>query len=129
MRAGDTIHNRFTIEQVAGEGGMGTVYRARDAKSGAAVALKVLHGTDAGRLTRFAREVRTLAELDHPGIVRHLDHGHTELGEPYLAMEWLEGEDLATRLKRAPLSVDETILLAHRTAEALAVAHACDLIH
>src|SRR5262245_3431049 len=124
MRAGDVINSRFTIERVAGIGGMGTVYRAHDAVGGAPVALKLLEGTDPARLSRFAREACTLAELDHPGIVRHVDHGQTPSGEPYLAMEWLEGEDLGARLAQATLSVDETILLAGRAAEALTASHA-----
>src|SRR5262245_51017279 len=129
MRAGEVINNRFTIKHVAGKGGMGTVYHAHDAVEGAPVALKLLEGTDPRRLARFAREARALAELDHPGIVRHVDHGYTPTGEPYLAMEWLDGEDLGARLKRANLSVDETLLLACRTAEALAAAHARGLVH
>src|SRR5262245_48782845 len=120
MRVGDVISNRFTIEHVAGKGGMGTIYRAHDAVDSATVALKLLERTDPAGLPRFAREARTLAELDHPGIVRYVDHGHTPSGEPYLAMEWLTGEDLGARLRRATLSVDETILLAGCAAEALA---------
>src|SRR5262249_5093566 len=85
--------------------------------------------TDSAGLPRFAREARTLAELDHPSIVRYIDHGHTPSGEPYLAMEWLNGEDLGARLTRATLSVDETLLLAGRAAEALAAAHARGIVH
>src|SRR5262245_5643311 len=103
MRAGDVIGGRFTIERVAGEGGMGTGRRAHDAVTGAPVALKLRQGTDPARMHRFAREARVLSELDHPGIVRYVDYGSTPAGEPYLAMEWLDGEDLSRRLAREVL--------------------------
>src|SRR5262245_28893618 len=89
--------NRFEIERQAGSGGMGAVYRARDRATGAAVALKLMHpgaaGPDGGE--RFAREARILAEIEHPGIVSYVAHGQTPDGRRYLAMEWLDGEDLA----------------------------------
>jgi ATP/maltotriose-dependent transcriptional regulator MalT len=119
---------RFRIERLVGTGGMGAVYRALDTLSGEAVALKVLldRGAEA---ERFAREAEVLAGLRHPAIVRYAAHGTTDSGEPYLAMEWLEGEDLAARLRRGPLGVDETVALVTRVAEALAAVHAADLVH
>ena len=104
MRSGDVVDDRFVIEHLAGRGGMGEVYRARDRQSDADVAIKILRGDDRGDLARFDREVRILREIDDPGIVRYIAHGTTNDGAPYLAMEWLEGEDLAKRLARERLS-------------------------
>src|SRR5262249_49662727 len=68
-------------------------------------------------------------ELRHAGIVRYVAHGETPDGELFLAMEWLEGEDLASRLRRMPLTTDETVALGKRVAEALAIAHARGVVH
>jgi serine/threonine protein kinase len=127
---GSVIAGRFIIEHQAGRGGMGAVFRARDTLGGQTVALKLMHPTvDAERARRFAREAELLAGLSHPGIVTHVAHGLSEDGQPFLAMEWLEGEDLAHRLVRQPLSLSESLLLLRRIAEALAVAHRRGIVH
>jgi tetratricopeptide (TPR) repeat protein len=108
---------------------MGTVYRAHDRLHDKTVALKVLHGEDAIDVERFVREAAILAELDHPNIVRYAGHGVTEAGEHYLAMEWLEGEDLSVRLARARLTDAETLVVMQRTVEAIACAHARGAVH
>ncbi|HVG59990.1 MAG TPA: protein kinase [Hyalangium sp.] len=122
-----TIARRFVLEAEIGEGGMGTVYRGRDEETGAPVAVKLIAGK-AEQDPRFMREAHVLSNLNHPAIVRHIAHGVDE-GLPYLVMEWLEGEDLGARLKRERLSLVESVELARRTAEALAVVHAHGLIH
>ncbi|MFY0579420.1 serine/threonine-protein kinase [Cystobacter fuscus] len=109
---------------------MGSVFQAEDTLDGRIVALKFMHATaDTRGARRFVREARLLAELHHPGIVAHVAHGLTQSGLPFLAMEWLEGEDLAQRLARGPLSLEETLRLMSRVAEALSVAHARGIIH
>ena len=108
LASGDSIADRFSIERVAGEGGMGTVFRARDRLTGAPVALKVVREGQDGR--RFLREAEILSGLPHPAIVRYVAHG-IEGGLAYLAMEWLEGEDLAQRLSRDGLSIRESVAL------------------
>jgi len=108
---------------------MGTVYRAVDKLDGAVVALKLLRGTQAIDIERFEREASVLAELRHPGIVRYVAHGVSGAGERYLAMEWLDGEDLAARIARQRLSVSESLRLVRRTVAALAFAHARGLVH
>jgi eukaryotic-like serine/threonine-protein kinase len=129
MRPGDVIADRFEIEASAGAGGMGQVYRARDRRSGEVVALKVLLDAYSLQHGRFSREAQVLAELRHPGIVRYVAHGVTPTGEQYLAMEWLKGEDLASRLERGVLTVEETVELGRRVAEALSVVHARGVVH
>src|SRR5262245_50947580 len=122
MRPGDVVTGRFDIEHLAGAGGMGQVFRARDRQTGAPVAVKALLGNVGSHAARFADEARTLAELSHPGIVRYVAHGIAASGEPYLAMEWLDGEDLSSRLARARLTIDESVELASRVAEAVGAA-------
>ncbi|WP_437717336.1 protein kinase [Sorangium sp. So ce448] len=128
MRVGDVVGERFELLALAGSGGMGEVYRALDRVSGATVALKVVLGAGAHE-ARFDREARFLSELSHPGIVRHVAHGRTSSGRSYLAMEWLEGEDLSRRLPRGRLTVEETLTLGVKAAEALAEAHAREIVH
>src|SRR4051812_18912424 len=102
LAPGAMVAQRFAIERVAGTGGMGTVFRARDEVSGEWVALKVMHklGTPERDEHRFLREAQVLAELRHSSIVSYIAHGHTEHGQPYLAMQWLDGEDLAQLLRK-----------------------------
>jgi len=109
---------------------MGSVYRALDTTSSQPVALKLLHSArDSEAAQRFTREARMLFEVHHPSVVSYVAHGVTDEGRPFLAMEWLEGEDLARRLTHHPLSLSETLLLVRRVAEGLAIAHAQEIIH
>lgn len=123
------LSHRFQLESLAGSGGMGKVYRARDLQTGQTVAVKLLHATGQQELERFEREALLLKDLQHPGIVAYVDHGLSEEGQPYLAMEWLEGVDLAHRLADRGLSLSETLTLLRGVAGALAVAHERGIIH
>jgi hypothetical protein len=120
---GDVLDGRFEIRGRAGEGGMGTVYRALDHLARREVAVKILRDSSPSDLGRFAREARLLAELDHPGIVRYVEHGTTEQGAPYLVLEWLAGETLGDVLHRRGTSAREGVHLVRRVAGALAAAH------
>ena len=110
---------------------MGEVYRARDMKLGRDVALKImpeLFASDRDRLARFTREAQTLAALNHPNIA-HI-HGLEESGGVRaLVMELVEGEDLAQRLVRGPIPLDEALPIARQIAEALEAAHEQGIIH
>src|SRR3954463_1438081 len=129
MMPGELVDDRFELEQTIGSGGMGTVYRARDPISGETVAVKVISEQQSHLTERFAREVKVLAELSHPGVVRYISHGMTSSGELFLVMEWVDGEMLRTRLERGPLTLSESITLATRVAEALGAAHARGIVH
>ncbi|HEU4730849.1 MAG TPA: protein kinase [Kofleriaceae bacterium] len=129
QRSKEVIADRFAIEQLAGFGGMGQVYRARDRRSGALVALKVMHDADHLEISRFAREAQVLASLSHPGIVRYIDSGFTTEGEPYLVMEWLSGETLSARLARTQLTLSEVFTLGRRVASALGAIHGNGVVH
>jgi serine/threonine protein kinase len=121
---------RFVLQERSGAGGMGTVYRAIDTRTDQTVAVKLLHaGDNPQAVERFAREAQLLCELRHPGIVEYLAHGATGDGQPYLAMEWLTGEDLARRVARGALSLADSLTLLRRTASALAVAHQRGIVH
>jgi tetratricopeptide (TPR) repeat protein len=125
---GKAVSGRFELERLAGSGGMGAVYRARDLTDGSTVAVKILTGRELREAERFDLEAAILAELTHPAIVRYIAHG-VEGGDHFIAMEWLEGEDLATRLDRKPLTVAESVTLVYRAAEALAYAHLRGIVH
>lgn len=130
MRAGEWVGGRFIIERLAGLGGMGEVYRAHDRETGETVALKMLQRSRKGpEFTRFEREAQVLSELRHPGIVRFVAHGIEAGGAPYIAMEWVEGEDLEARLARGRLSVEDSVALTQRVADALSAAHERGIIH
>src|SRR5688500_17742421 len=123
------IAQRFELERQTGAGGMGAVYRALDLASRAAVAVTLLYGDRRRDLSRFGREAKILAQLADPAVVRYIAHGTTAAGQPYLVMEWLEGEDLASRLARAELTLAESLALARRIAGALAAVHALGVVH
>ncbi len=129
MRSGIVIAGRFVLDHQAGAGGMGTVYRATDRLDGSTVALKILNSRQPLDEERFAREAAILAELSYPGIVRYVGHGVTPDGDRWLAMEWIEGEDLSVRLQRAPLDGRECVVLIGRVTQVLAFAHARGLVH
>ncbi len=126
---GMVVGGRFELRSRASSGGMGTVFRARDLESGADVAIKAMLDLDTQHKERFEREARVLSQLTHPAIVRYVAHGTTRAGQGYLVMEWLEGEDLAARLTRGPLTVREAVLLVRRVADGLAAAHALGVVH
>jgi hypothetical protein len=126
---GDTIDGRFVIEAEAASGGMGTVYRGRDLTTGATVAVKLLRRGGIDDAHRFAREASILAELRHDAIVRYVAHGITTSGVPYLVMDWVDGETLDARLRGPGLSIAESVQVARRIADALAVAHARGIVH
>jgi tetratricopeptide (TPR) repeat protein len=121
---GKLVAGRFRVERRVGSGGMGTVYFATDELSKTSVALKVLHAGVPEGESRFTREVSALARMSHPGIVRYVAHG-----DAWVAMEWLEGEDLAHRLRMGPLPVDEAVDLVARLADALEYAHTLGIVH
>ncbi len=104
---------------------MGVVYRALDRASGGAVAVKV--GQPRSR-ARYEREAKLLREANHPGIVGYVAHGVSG-ADPWIAMEWLEGEGLERRLSRGALSVEDTMTVMAKAAAALGVAHGRGIVH
>ncbi len=121
----------YRIDSLLGAGGMGEVYRARDTKLGRDVAIKVLPGdfaSDPERLSRFQREARVLASLNHPHI--GAIHGFEESsGIAALVLELVEGPTLAERIEKGPVSMDDALKIARQIAEALDAAHEKGIIH
>src|ERR1700693_521184 len=121
----------YEILSVLGAGGMGEVYRARDTRLNRVVAIKVLlhHLSSTPQLReRFDREAKPISSLSHPHICPLYDVGHQD-GIDYLVMEHLEGETLASRLKKGPLPPDRTLEYAIQIADALDTAHRHGVIH
>ncbi|HRI69836.1 MAG TPA: protein kinase, partial [Polyangium sp.] len=129
MSTAHAENQRFLVERSVVTGGMGTVYRAIDRFSGTPVALKVALDDSVDYRSRALSEAGALAALDHPAIVRLVASGLGDDGRPFLAMEWLEGEDLSSRLERGPLSLTESVRMGIRLSEGLVAAHAIGIMH
>src|ERR1700687_5087517 len=131
LAAGTRLGTYEVLAQI-GAGGMGEVYQARDTKLGRDVAIKVLPAAfvhDSDRLSRFQREARMLASLNHPNIATIYGLEQSG-GTSYLVMELVSGETLAERVKReGPVPVEESLAIAKQIAEALEAAHEKGIIH
>ena len=117
----------YEIVSRIGAGGMGEVYRARDTRLDRSVAVKILPAELAGNAQfrmRFEREAKAISQLSHPHICTLYD-----VGDNYLVMELLEGETLAERLTRGPLSIDDVLRYGAEIADALDRAHRAGIIH
>src|SRR5208282_3623909 len=121
----------YEILALLGAGGRGEVYRARDARLGREVALKVLpeaFAADSERMARFRREAQMLASLNHPHIATI--HGLEESGSVHaLVMELVEGPTLAERIAQSPIPLDKDLPIAKQIAEALEAAHEKGIVH
>lgn len=123
----------YVVESARYRGSIATLYRARDPRTGTSVALKVMRpqfATARGALRRFQQEAETLQRLRHPCIVDVLEHGTLADGRPFIAMEWLEGHDLAAELAaRGPLAALETLEVLEQVGSALRAAHGAGVVH
>ena len=132
LSPGDLL-GHYAIEGPLGAGGMGEVYRATDTRLGRQVALKVLPDAvarDPERLARFEREARTLGSVSHPNIaVLYGLETDTDSGTSFLAMELVEGDDLAQRISQGPLSIENTVELGRQIASGLEAAHSKGIVH
>lgn len=123
---------RYTITELIGKGGFGQVYRAYDQNLQRDVAIKVplLHKlTSSGSRDRYLEEARTLARLDHPGVVSVHDVGVNDDGSPYIVSAFIDGTDLATRMQSNPLSIRQGLELIISIAEALGYIHSQGIVH
>jgi serine/threonine-protein kinase len=129
---GQIIADRYRIVALAGRGGMGEVYRAEDLKLGQVVAIKFLPvslSQDASALARFHSEVRIARQVSHPNVCRVFDIGDAD-GVPFLTMEYVDGEDLASLVRRiGRLSTDKAVEIARQACAGLAAAHERGVIH
>ncbi|HEX7151757.1 MAG TPA: serine/threonine-protein kinase [Thermoanaerobaculia bacterium] len=124
--------DRFEIVRILGRGGMGTVYLARDRRLGRQVALKVLNSdslSNDDRRARFMREAKAAAAIRHQNVATIYEVDETEDGQPFLVMEYCEGETLSQRLRRRPLDAGEFLHIARQLAAGLAAAHDNGVVH
>jgi serine/threonine protein kinase len=129
---GQIIALRYRIVALAGRGGMGEVYRAEDLTLSQVVAIKFLPETlsqDAAALSRFHSEVRIARQVSHPNVCRVFDIGDVD-GIPFLTMEYVDGEDLASVVRRiGRLSPDKATEVARQICAGLAAAHERGVVH
>ena len=129
---GALLAGRYRIVAAVGKGGMGEVYRADDLTLGQSVALKFLPAVlarDPERLARFHAEVRIARQVSHPHVCRIYDIGEAD-GQPFLTMEYIDGENLAALLRRiGRLPEEKGIELSRQLCQGLAAAHDRGVIH
>jgi serine/threonine protein kinase len=129
---GTTLAERYRIVSPLGKGGMGEVYRAEDLKLGQTVALKFLPKSLARNeeaLARFTREVRLARQVSHPNVCRVFDIGEID-GQTFLTMEFVDGEDIASLMRRiGRLPADKALEIARQVCAGLAAAHEHGIIH
>lgn len=129
---GQVLDERYEIVAKVARGGMATVYRARDRRLSRVVAVKVMRsdlGEDDEFAAKFDREARSAAVLSHPSVVSIFDQGSSQ-GQPYIVMEFIEGETLRRMISRdAPLPPDQALELFEQVAAALAAAHEAGVVH
>src|SRR6185503_10346091 len=126
------LAGRYRIVALAGRGGMGEVYRAEDLTLGQPVALKFLPpdvARDPDRLARFHQEVRVARQVSHPSVCRVYDIGEAD-GQHFLSMEYVDGEDLASLMRRiGRLPSSKALELARQLCAGLAAAHDRGVLH
>jgi eukaryotic-like serine/threonine-protein kinase len=126
--ATELLDHRYQLVRQIGKGGMGEVWEARHVQLGRSVAIKFLTNDEGG--PRFKREAQAIVSIRHAGVVDVLDFGETGRGVPYFVMELLDGETLATRVRRqGPLSWALVRSIAIEVSDALAYAHHAGVIH
>jgi len=127
------IANRYELASVLGQGGFGTVYKARQLGTGQWVALKVLHPSasrEHSRIARFHREMQLTARINHPHVIRLLDSGQLDDGLLFIVFEYVDGSDLADLLAaEGPISPEETKRLMLQVLDGLGAAHALGMVH
>jgi serine/threonine protein kinase len=130
---GQIISGQYRIEQVLGQGGMGTVYRGTQLSVGRPVAIKVINADALNNeqlRTRFAREAQALSRLTHPNTVRLFDYGMTEQQQPFMVMELLQGNDVSTEIERhGPMPQNKALRVTLQVLRALQEAHAQGMTH
>src|SRR5215471_7942531 len=131
MIAPGTKLGRYEIRSNIGEGGMGQVYLAQDTKLDRKVALKILRddvAADRDRMTRFVQEAMAASALNHPNIITIYETGETDSGH-FIATEFIDGETLRERLRKAPMKLNEALNVATQIASALSAGHAAGIVH
>ena len=131
-RVGQVLVETYRVERLIAEGGMAAVYEATHLRVPKRFAVKFLkmslvNNTEA--LLRFRREAEIIATFDHPGIVQLIDYNVSDDGQPYIVLEFLDGEHLGVRMSRGKLVLEEAVRIAAAVSSALTAAHLRDITH
>jgi len=129
---GETVADRYRINRVLGEGGMGVVYAAEHMLMRKEVALKVLHGDMNSMpeiVARFEREAIAAAAIDHPNVAGATDFGRLPDGACYLVLELLKGESLRDEIKKGPMPLSRALIIMRGIVNGVAAAHAKGIVH
>ena len=133
LGSGDIVAERYRIDSLLGQGGMGSVYRAVQLSMGRSVALKLLAPEQSAtreHVERFEREAQSLARLQHPSTVRLFDFGMLDAGRPFIVMELLAGADLQEELgHNGPMRWDQALSVCREVLGSLGEAHELGIIH
>jgi serine/threonine-protein kinase len=130
---GPILEGAYRIFRIVGEGGMGTVYEGQQLRLNKRVAIKIMARELAANpeaLARFRREAEVTSSIGHPHIVHVFDFGSTPTGEPFMVMEFLDGEDLESRLHRlGRLPPANALAVVRQVASALTATHQQGIVH
>jgi len=126
---GRTLDKRYRIDRLIGRGGMGAVYEAHHIGLDRKVAVKFVLGGDADAKARFKREARAASKIDHEHVVHIYDVGVDETGVDFIAMELVEGTDLANALKDGPFDIARALHVARQLVAGLAAVHESGIVH
>jgi tRNA A-37 threonylcarbamoyl transferase component Bud32 len=130
--AGTVLAGRYCLDRPLGQGGMGRVYEGTHVALGRRIAVKVLlrrYADQPAMVERFRNEARSQSRISHPNVLPVFDYGSTDAGEPFLAMDLLEGEPLSHLVKGGPLPLDRMLTILHQVALALRAAHTAGVVH
>ena len=131
-RIGTLVAGRYALDRLLGSGAHAAVFGGFDRLAGDAVAVKVLHDRhahDLDHVARLLREAEVMRAIAHPGVLRVRGAGQDDAGRWYIAMELLDGEDLASAIERGPLEAPLVVEIGHQLLAILAAAHARGIIH
>jgi serine/threonine-protein kinase len=129
---GTVLAGKYRLSRLLGSGASGAVFEGWNTASRRRVAVKVLHANlleSEEHMSRFLREVRAAARIDHASVVKFLDAGRAEDGRPFLVQEFLYGEDMQQAMQVAPLGLPEVFEIGAQLLDALSAVHAQGLVH
>src|SRR5258707_8517610 len=131
-RIGTLLADRYRIDALVGEGGMGKVYSAEHVLMRKRLAIKVLHReltTMAEVVARFEREAMAAANIDHPNVAAATDFGKLADGAVFLVLEYVQGKSLRDEIAGGPIAPERALHIARQIASGLGSAHALDIVH
>src|SRR5262245_37883457 len=129
---GKVLADRYRLDALLGEGGMGKVYAGEHVLMRKKLAIKILHKelTSVPEVVRrFEREAMAAANIDHPNVAAATDFGKLPDGSVFLVLEFVQGRNLRDEIAKGPFNVERALIISRQIASALAAAHALDIVH